>query len=149
MTRRRVNKSSPTVQTVQAVFDPAGDIRVRATAPSGKVYELVPRVPFEIEKEDADWFFSEWDWEHRQCLSRAVDYHPRKAQFDNGVAQLEKDESPALSQQFDNGANQLEKKESPAPEPDSDPLEALLIDVNEEGEGEFEPVSSTESEDKE
>lgn len=163
MARSKTSKSSPTVQTVQAVFDPAGDIRVRATSPSGNVYEIVPRVPFEIKNADVDWFFSEWDWEHRQCLSRAIGYHPRKPQFDNGrpvaeeseqplgqqfdngINQSAKKESPAVGQQFDNGAAQLKKDESPAPENVPDPLEALLIDVNEETESE--PVSSTETED--
>lgn len=163
MARSKTSKSSPTVQAVQAVFDPAGDIRVRATSPSGNVYEIVPRVPFEIKNADVDWFFSEWDWEHRQCLSRAIGYHPRKPQFDNGrpvTEELEQslgqqfdngrpvaeESKQPRGQQFDNGITQLVKDESPAPEAVPDPLEALLIDVNEEDESE--PVlSDSESED--
>lgn len=87
---------------VRAIFDPAGDIHVRAVTPGGTEYQVAPRVPFEIADEDVDWFFHEWNWEHRQRLCREEDYQPRRPQFDNGVASQEaKVEEPERAQ-FDN-----------------------------------------------
>ena len=85
---------------VRAIFDPAGDIHVRAVAPSGNAYEIAPRVAFPIASEDVDWFFCEWNWEHRQCLSREEEYQPRRPQFNNGRQIEDRPDRP----QFDNGA---------------------------------------------
>lgn len=85
MTRRRsARRVAPS--TVRAIFDPAGDICVRPVTPRGNTYEIEPRVPFQIAAEDVEWFFHEWEAQHRQCLSRVEEYQPRKAQFENGKA---------------------------------------------------------------
>lgn len=88
--RKRTHGVAPStvsrLSAVQAIFDPAGDIHVRATAPSGTVYEIAPRVSFRIAGEDVDWFFRGWEYQHRQCLSRLEEYQPRRPQFDNGRA---------------------------------------------------------------
>jgi hypothetical protein len=84
MARRKRTRS--TASMVQVIFDPAGDIHVRAVAPSGNVYEIKPRTPFQVASEDVDWLFRGWEAQHRQCLSLADEYQPRRAQFDNGEA---------------------------------------------------------------
>lgn len=102
---------------VTAIFDPAGAFRLTVTAPSGNIYVIEPRVAFEIDGEDVDWFFNGWDRQHRQHLSQLEDYRPRKPQFDNGAAQLAsaQPESPPKPQ-FDNGAAQLADVQAEADE---------------------------------
>lgn len=133
MTRRKHTKDDapPAVYRpsgVQAIFDPAGNIRVRATSPSGNVYEVVPRVSFHIAEEDVDWFFYGWDWEHRQRLSRAEEYQPRQAQFNNG----RRVETWPVRPQFDHGSAEVTSV------PEVDPLTELLVET--------EPVDHTEPE---
>lgn len=97
-TKDETHSPAPRLLAVQAIFDPAGDIHVRAVAPSGNVYEVAPRVSFRVADEDVDWFFHVWEWQHRQCLSRVEEYQPRRAQFDNGAATrlAPKPEAPVL-----------------------------------------------------
>lgn len=103
-TTKKEAAPAPKPSAVQAVFDPAGDIHCRAVTPGGNEYDVKPREAFRIAAEDVDWFFHEWDWQHRQCLSLKSEYQPRRAQFDNGKASREAGhvhytEPP----QFDNG----------------------------------------------
>ena len=133
MTRRKHTENDESQMATQpsgvlAIFDPAGYIRVRTTSPNGNVYEVEPRVPFHIAEEDVDWFFHEWDWEHRQRLSRAQEYQPRQAQFTNGRQM----ETRSVRPQFDNGVAEA------TPEPEVDPLTELLVET--------EPVDHTEPE---
>lgn len=128
--------SAPSV--VRAIFDPAGDIRVRVVTPSGNAYEVLPRVSFLIATEDVDWFFYAWDWEHRQRLCRAEEYQPRRPQFNNGRQIEDRPDRP----QFDNGEAEakahVEEPERPVLEPETsppepeDPLRELLVTEPEE-----------------
>lgn len=105
MTRRnRTADVSPPV--VQAIFDPAGNICVSAKAPSGNEYKIAPRESFQIAAEDVDWFFHEWNWEHRQRLSRAEEYQPRQLQFNNGRQIEARPDRP----QFENGSASHESR---------------------------------------
>lgn len=102
-TRDAAPPKATQLSAVQAIFDPAGEILVRAVAPSGTVYEIKPRISFKIADEDVAWFFYEWDWQWRQCLCRAEDYQPRQPQFDNGAANLKAHVEEPKRPQFDNG----------------------------------------------
>lgn len=103
--------AAPVLSAVQAIFDPAGDIHVRAVAPSGRVYEIAPRVSFQIVAGDVDWFFHEWNSAYRQCLCRTEEYRPRQPQFNNG----RQVEGRSARPQFENGeASRTARKEAPA-----------------------------------
>ncbi len=135
--RKRTRSASPSM--VQAIFDPAGDINVRAVAPSGNVYEITPRTSFQIVSEDVDWFFHEWDAQHRRCLSRVEAYQPRRAQFDNGEASrlatvTESEPSVALeAAPVDEPVPEPEPTPEPMPEPDeiTEPDSAIEADKGE------------------
>lgn len=135
MARRKRTKSEETSaismsSSVQAIFDPAGDIYVQVVAPGGNIYEIKPRASFKIASEDVDWFFYEWNWEHRQRLSREAEYQPRRLQFNNGRQIVTRPDRP----QFDNGGAPSAYR---APEPvmesePEDPLRELLVTKPEE-----------------
>lgn len=114
MARRKTKSAAPPAaewpSVAQAIFDPDGDILVRATAPSGNVYEIKPRAVFPIASEDVDWFFYEWDWQWRQRLDHAEDYQPRRPQFDNGAANLAAKVDEPDRPAFDNGAANLQAR---------------------------------------
>lgn len=114
-TKKQEAAPAPKLSAVQAVFDPAGDIHCRVVAPSGNVYNVKPREAFKIEAEDVDWFFHEWDWQHRQRLSLKSEYQPRRAQFENGKASREAGHVHyAEPPQFDNGeANERARPRMP------------------------------------
>ncbi len=145
MTRKKGNRS--VASTVQVIFDPAGDIHVRAIAPSGNVYEIEPRTPFQVASEDVDWFFHGWEAQHRQRLSLVDEYQPRRAQFDNGEANrkartvvapepvIEPElvlELPALVEP------ELETEPEPVvePEPSSEPEPVVEADEGDDGDKE-------------
>lgn len=155
-------------KAVQAIFNPDGDILVRAVAPSGNVYEIKPRASFKIAGEDVDWFFYEWDWQWRQRLCRTEDYQPRqqfdngaaniaaasvdepeRPQFDNGAANIKADVEEPVRAQFDNGAANLNPAvEEPVTEPE-DPLRELLVTESEESAPDPVEAGDSDDEDKE
>jgi hypothetical protein len=127
---------------VWAIFDPPGDIHVRAVAPSGNEYEVAPRALFRIASEDVDWFFHEWEGQHRACLSHAEEYRPRRPQFDNGEAsRVERRNDKPEYPQFDNGeasrdAHVVIEEPDASPSEEPEPEESTEPDPVEAGEGE-------------
>jgi hypothetical protein len=108
------------------------------------MYEIKPRTPFQIAAGDVDWFFNEWEAQHRQCLSHEEEYRPRRPQFENGEAsrlarRVEEPEHP----QFDNG--KATRREHVVEEPDASPME----EPKPEESTEPDPVEAGEGEDKE
>lgn len=129
MARRSKTKiaASPVVNVpsvVRAIFNPAGYIHVRAVSPSGNVYVIAPRVSFQIATEDVDWFFHEWDWQHRQCLVHEKEYRPRQAQFNNGRQIEDRLTRPP----FDNGLPAQESTNR-VPEPAVPALEESITEL--------------------
>ena len=134
---------------VQAVFDPDGDIIVRAIAASGNVYEIKPRTSFKIAGEDVDWFFYEWDWQWRQCLCRSDDYQPKRPQFDNGAANLKANVEEPERPQFDNGAATIAAARAQEPVTESETSSpAEPITNMEPEESAPNPIAAVDSEDE-
>ncbi len=84
---KEIEKSpaQPKAKAVLAVFAPIGLVNVHLVTPSGNEYHIKPREEFKIAAEDADWFFTDWEWCFRQRLVRAADYKPTCGYHDHQV----------------------------------------------------------------
>ena len=78
-------QTKPKAKSVKAVFVPIGLVNVHLVTPSGNEYQIKPREEFKIAAEDADWFFTDWEWCFRQRLVLATDYKPTCGYHDHQV----------------------------------------------------------------
>lgn len=143
--KREAVDEKPKAKAVTAVFNPVGDVRVNATAPSGNVYQIKPRESFKIAAEDVPWFFEDWDWAFRQRLCLTKDYQPTCGYHDpkNGAVSKPEPESETLAET--KGETTRARAES---EPEKEPVVLRQQDSSTflQPEPEPEPTEETEKE---